>query len=448
MKASYYNVLVKDKAGQNDAGVAAVLFNTRTSTLVELTADELAAYLAAENLSDDNSVIKELSCYGFVLKDPETEANLLHYEFEKYRFDDSVFELYVAPTLSCNFNCPYCFEHKRSGSMSSEVQDALMLFVQEQYNERPYQTLKIVWYGGEPLLQMDIIEALSKRFMAFCERMEIEYVASVISNTSLATPEVQDRLIACGVWSFMSTIDGIGETHEARRVNSDNAPTYETIRSNVETMTQKGICVDFRCILEKGNIKSCLELTKSMARHDNLRVRVKPLIDFGMDKTNPAAVNLQPLSREEFAKAYWEVFLQGNPSAADYERELAPLRLNCSACMDRGYAIDERGNVSNCGCTIGDETKTMFNICDDVNSRSVNWDLISWYGSKNPLDMPYCRTCRVLPLCQGGCLRISDPEPFHNCSPLRYCIEDMVWGYHNALTKDCDSGLGCAQAKA
>ena len=145
MKASYYNVLVKDKAGQNDAGVAAVLFNTRTSALVELTADELAAYLAVENLSDDNPVIKELSCYGFVLKDPETEANLLHYEFEKYRFDDSVFELYVASTLSCNFNCPYCCEYKRSSSMSSEVQDALMSFVQEQYNERPHQTLKIVW---------------------------------------------------------------------------------------------------------------------------------------------------------------------------------------------------------------------------------------------------------------------------------------------------------------
>lgn len=85
MKASYYNVLVKDKAGQNDAGVAAVLFNTRTSTLVELTVDELAAYLAVENLSDDNPVIKELSCYGFVLKDPETEANLLHYNERPYQ---------------------------------------------------------------------------------------------------------------------------------------------------------------------------------------------------------------------------------------------------------------------------------------------------------------------------------------------------------------------------
>ena len=437
MKASYYNVLVETGIDPNDGNAAAVLFNTRTSTLAELDKGELAAYRGIEKLCDDDPIAKQLAEQGFVLKDPESEANLLRYEFEKYRFDDSVFELYVAPTLSCNFGCPYCFERKRPGAMTSEVQDALVEFVGEQYRERPYKTLKIIWYGGEPLLRMDVIESLSGRFIAFCEKRGIEYIASVISNTSLATPEVQDRLIACGVWSVMSTIDGIGEIHEARRVNSGEAPTYETIRSNVEAMAEKGICVDFRCILEKGNVESCLELTRSMAHRDNLRVRVKPLIDFGdANGKNMAAAGLRPLSREEFAQAYLEVFLQGLPDAADYERELAPLRLNCSACMDRGYAIDERGNVSNCGCTIGDDSKTLFNICEPADSRTVNWDLVSWYGSKNPLDMPYCRTCRVLPLCQGGCLRVSDPEPFHNCNPLRYCIEDMVRGYYAALLKE------------
>ena len=40
--------------------------------------------------------------------------------------------------------------------------------------------------------------------------------------------------------------------------------------------------------------------------------------------------------------------------------------------------------------------------------------------------------CRVLPLCQGGCLR-RDEEPFSECNPMKFIIEDMVLGYYKAL---------------
>lgn len=437
MKASYYNVLVEREGEDTAFDEAALLYNTRTMSLAALDDEELAAYKSIESLDRENEVCAALAEQGFVLDDPEAEANLLRYEFEKYRFDDHVLELYLAPTLSCNFNCPYCFERKRPGRMSEKVQDAVLSFIAEQYNERPYQTLKIVWYGGEPLLAMDVIEALSARFISFCGEHGVEYSASVISNTALADENVQDKLIECGVWSVMTTVDGMKGYHEARRVNRDGRSTFDVIMDNVESMTSKGICVDFRCILEKGNVESCMELTGKMARHENLGIRVKPMIELGASGDGALdGLDLEPLSKEEFAQAYLQVFRQAHPRAADYERELSPLRLNCSACKDRGFAIDELGNVSNCGCTIGDDSKTFFNICEPVSEREVNWDLISWYGSKNPLDTPYCRTCRVLPLCQGGCLRVSDPEPFHNCNPLRYCIEDMVKGFYAALTSE------------
>lgn len=435
MNPSYYNTIVPLPGSDN-----AVIFNARTSAIGLLDHVELALYRELEESDSPGkralSFLGELREGGFSMGDAEGEADFMRYQFEKYRFDDAVFELYVAPTMGCNFNCPYCFEHKREGHMGEKVQDALLAFLEEQYESRPYRELKIVWYGGEPLLRMDVIEALSARFIAFCKERGVKYVASMISNTSLADERVQEKLVKCRVWSVMTTIDGVGEVHEARRVNREGSPTYETILSNVEGMTEKGICVDFRCILEKGNVGSCLKLTESMAGHKNLGIRVKPMRDMAkLGREVPEAAQVDPLEPEAYAEAFYQVFLQSNPDADSYARALAPLHLHCSASMDRGYAIDELGNAYNCGCAIGDEKKALFNICEPPETRKVRWDMVAWYGSHNPLDNERCRSCRVLPLCQGGCLRI-DEDPYTECNPLRYCIEKMVLGYYQALDAD------------
>ena len=433
MKPSYYNVVVGVPGTDTS-----VIYNTRTCAIAELDRTERSVYdfMLAGGDPDESAgeIVTALADQGFVMDDPEDEANLLQYQFERYRYSDSVFELYVAPTMGCNFNCPYCFEHKRAGQMSAEVQDALVRFVRDQYEERPYKKLKIVWYGGEPLLQIDIITALSERFIAFAEEVGIEYVASVISNTSLATEDVQDKLIAAHVWSVMTTLDGEREVHDLRRINKAGESTFDTIMENVESMTSKGICVDFRCILEKGNVESCLRLTERMAGHENLGIRVKPMRDMShLGRTVPGAAAVEALEPQDYAAAFYQVFLQKKPVASDYERALEPIRLHCSAAMDRGYAIDELGNAFNCGCAIGDDSKILFNICEPPETRTVNWGLKSWYNAHNPLALDRCRGCRVLPLCQGGCLR-RDEEPFSECNPLRYIIEDMVLGYYEALS--------------
>lgn len=433
MTPSYYNVLV-EVPSTNET----VIFNTRTSSLGVLDAREVAVYNDLVAGRSDTPGAEELpqtlKAGGFAMEDAEAEANYMRYQFERYRFDDTVFELYVAPTMGCNFNCPYCFEHKREGYMTPEVQDALMAFVEEQYANRPYKELKIVWYGGEPLLRLDIIEALSARFIDFCQRHDVKYVASMISNTSLAGEDVQQKLLACQIWSVMTTIDGEGALHEQRRVNKCGKPTFSTIMDNVEGMTDKGICVDFRCILEKGNVESCLNITKSMSGHKNLGIRVKQMRDMSQfGREVPGAAKVEPLAREEYADAFYRVFMQSDPSAEDYRRALEPLRLHCSASMDRGYAIDERGNAFNCGCAIGDDKKILFNICEPPETRIVRWDMVAWYGSHNPLDKESCRRCPVLPLCQGGCLRIDAEEAFGECNPLRYVIDKMVLGYYQSL---------------
>ena len=71
----------------------------------------------------------------------------MHY---KAKFSKRIFRLTIAPTLDCNFDCPYCYENRRNGKMSEEVQDALIDFIQNSVTSET-SVMDISWYGGEPL---------------------------------------------------------------------------------------------------------------------------------------------------------------------------------------------------------------------------------------------------------------------------------------------------------
>ena len=85
--------------------------------------------------------------------------------------------LTVAPTRSCNFACPYCFEANRAGiDMSRETEEQLVRFA-ERF--QPGQLFGVTWFGGEPLLRFAQLRRLSERFLALDFR---RYSASLITN--------------------------------------------------------------------------------------------------------------------------------------------------------------------------------------------------------------------------------------------------------------------------
>lgn len=52
--------------------------------------------------------------------------------------------------------------------MSEAIQEAIVKFVE---SEAPHlETFTVTWYGGEPLLALDIIENLSIKFVDICKK--------------------------------------------------------------------------------------------------------------------------------------------------------------------------------------------------------------------------------------------------------------------------------------
>ncbi len=73
--------------------------------------------------------------------------------------------------LDCNLACTYCYEGKQRGHhyMSTETADLLVKYCEENFLQQG-KDLIIDFYGGEPLLSLDLIKSISLRLQAAAEK--------------------------------------------------------------------------------------------------------------------------------------------------------------------------------------------------------------------------------------------------------------------------------------
>lgn len=437
MKHSYYNVLTNLSEDEY------LLYNTNSEAMAVLTSSEKDDYerIGKGELAE-GPLYEALLANRFILENPEDEASWLEYEYEKYKYNNRLFELIITPTISCNLRCSYCYERKRPGFMSENVQDALIRFVEQSYEQQPFREFRVTWYGGEPLLGANIIERLSKAFLKFCDTHGVAYHASLMTNGSLASKEMMDRMYACGVKSVQVTFGGKGEVHDSERPAVDGTPKFQTIYDNTCRMLDDGTAVHVEYVFDADNIDSCIEVASDLGPHHNIFTHFPyPKMDYNNDFCDSNGVCRYHLQTpKEQAQGYRDIILATQPDADHWRQLLHPLKHYCGAQTDRFFVIDEQGRAYKCICDVDKpDTHTLFNVCEPVEERKVNWEKMTYYMGHNPIKNSRCRTCRVLPLCNGYCFIDQDQDRdwvANRCYPMKYAIEDFLRAYYEAKTKE------------
>jgi uncharacterized protein len=77
--------------------------------------------------------------------------------------------------------------------------------------------LTVSWFGGEPLLALDIIEELSEAIVEWTNRHGVTYQAEMSTNGYYLSKETLQRLLKYKVNRFMVTLDGSKDVHDSRR---------------------------------------------------------------------------------------------------------------------------------------------------------------------------------------------------------------------------------------
>lgn len=434
MEQSYYNVIVPLETG------GSIIYNVKSESMMELTGHEFEI-LERGDLDDASPLARALHEAGMLVKSAEAQADELLYLHNSYRYNTETLDLTIMPTRSCNCVCDYCYVTKRPSKMSPHTQDLVMEFIKQCHEEAPFKKLRVSWYGGEPLLAIDVVEALSARMMAFCEERGIRYHGHMLTNGLLADATMCERLVQnCGMVSIMPTISGNGRMHEWQRPARNGEEYFDTFIANVGAMRETGMLVRANYVVNHNNFDECNCLSQEMCHKKNMYTRLTRTFAYGREgmvlrdgKDTP----LELFARAEFSPYYARFFRDQGLGVAGYQELLTPQPLYCAAWVNRQFYIDDAGLAYACMIDMDYPEYALFDLETylSVGAISMNFARKSAYMNMEPARDEECRTCRVLPICQGGCAfwRIEGADVCHD---LKDCIEQVVLDYYDALQEE------------
>ena len=167
-----------------------------------------------------------------------------HPETEKLPIllQNSLSQLILQVTQRCNLNCHYCAysggyanrTHSQKDMTFDTAKAAMDYFIA---HSKDSERLAVSFYGGEPLLKMDLI----KECIAYCrENMEGKPLAfNLTTNGTLLTEPVMRFLVQENVRLLIS-LDGPQEIHDRnRRFAKSDKGSYEVVIRNLKLLKER-----------------------------------------------------------------------------------------------------------------------------------------------------------------------------------------------------------------
>lgn len=299
-------------------------------------------------------------------------------------------------TERCNLRCAYCYAAREDRAEFDMSEQTALRAV--ELCCPPGGSLQIQFTGGEPLLRLELMEAVA----AYGKETGRKLVLSVQTNGTLLTPEVCRRLkqIRCGVGV---SLDGIREAN-ALRVFPDGTESYDVVLRGIRNLGEVGM----RCGLTS-------VVTKTSARYlgmlPDLALWLGNVAGIGLDLFRPlgrgAGADLAP--NEEILNVGLKTFRE---RAALLQKEKVPLRFRelariekrkadptgctyCYAQTNHSLAVDGKGDCWPCSSLAGQREYWLGNLNDGLPTQNSKAESLAAPES--------CGACPRFSLCRGGC---------------------------------------------
>jgi uncharacterized protein len=256
-----------------------VLYNSLNGAIGAVSSDQAkdvknALKRTARHHKLEDKLLADLAEGGFLIPEGTDEAQIMQNKYlEKYNQD--TLNLIILPTEKCNFHCTYCYESFERDRMPEGIREGIKKFVAGQKN---LKFLELQWFGGEPLVEADIVIEQAKYFREYCEERGIQCSMGMTTNGSLLTPEIAEQLIPLGLSHFQITLDGVKEEHDARRLPIDGKPSYDRILENLRYLksTSHPFTVMLRHNFDPKNLERLEEYLESIRIEFAGDARFKP----------------------------------------------------------------------------------------------------------------------------------------------------------------------------
>ena len=442
-KVSRYNHFVEDNNGK------VLAFNAMSCGLGEMDKENYEIYQKIVNgeITDYTQVppdlFEKLKQGNFIISETTDEIQKLKAGHFAARFANRGFGLTIIPTLECNFACDYCYEpdnpkqeRPKREPMSKEVQDGIVELVKNRLQEGTM--FSVSWYGGEPLLELEVIESLTERFKKVCKEKKAKYGAGIITNGYLLTPTTLDKLIKLNISFAQITIDGPEEIHNARRPLLGKGPTYQTIIDNITKIPEDiPFGLSIRVNIDRRNREYVSELLENLRGHDlHNKKNISIYFSSVFASTNSCKDVIEScMITREFALKEVELYREAMRIGFQIKNYPASNISLCGAIGPNSFVVEPDGILQTCWNTVGRKDTKVGSIKDssiELNDNYNKW--LSW----STFDKKGCKNCPILPLCMGGCPYKNiysyelAPSERSTCMSYKYNLKHMIQLYSDA----------------
>jgi len=309
----------------------------------------------------------------------------------------------IAPTLSCNCNCPYCFQQKSSKSMEKDTYKTISEVIKKNYLNRNINDIRITWYGGEPLLEEKNIRMFYKTLSYFVSKNNL--TTSIITNGTLLRQAFIDYINKyTKISKIQVTIDGEKDIHDKKRCLKDGIGTYDLIMKNVLNINE--VCkISMRINIDKESLVGIEKLFKDL-KTKKVDKKKNIFIYFGHLRNYTDNVKMGKekfLSKSEFSKKI--IKLHKNLYELGFKNTLYPnVFPSCMFDHYNSFVVDPFGDLFKCWDLIGNKKAKIGNI-KNINNILENPVYVK-FMNYDPMSFSSCKNCILLPICLGQCAMI------------------------------------------
>ncbi len=335
---------------------------------------------------------------GLLVESRQEEERDFRAWYQMRRESTKVLSVSVSTSFACNFGCTYCYQdaYLAGDVMRDETADALAAWCGQRVRETGADRLHFNVLGGEPLLHPDLVERLARASQDAARAAGAEFSFALITNGSLLTPAIVDRLLPLGLSAIQVTLDGDAATHGLTRPAKRGQDTFDAVWRNLVAVRGR-VRLSIAGNYTDATIEGFPRLLGALRRagftgEDVLRVAWKPALQ---TSDSPLAGACGGTWAESNGGA--RLWLRDAIREAGYEAtsllDVGP----CGIHNENHFAVDPAGLLFECPGFVGHP---------DWAIGDVRQGIVPVQRAKSRPDDPIseCGGCGWRSTCAGGCL--------------------------------------------